>query len=146
MTLAKTDAGVQVLRTRQAALTPRQRAALILFDGQRTVDDVLAATAPGGVTRADIERLVAMGLVAEQAPHLQFPDSGLPGTAERERYLQAYGIATMLTAELGPKWGTLNLAVEAAGTLEELQELAPRIRAAVDPRKFAELEAALQPR
>lgn len=146
MTMAKTDAGMRVLKNRQGGLTPRQRAALILFDGQRTLEDVLAATSPGGVTRADIERLVEMGLVADVPPELRFPDSGLPGTAERERYLQAYGLATELTAELGPKWGSLNLAVEAAATLEELEELAPRIRAAVGPLKFARLEAVLTPR
>ena len=146
MTMAKTDAGVRVLKNRQGGLTPRQRAALILFDGQRSLEDVLAATAPGGVTRADIDRLVQMGLVADQPAELQFPDSGLPGTAERERYLQAYGIATMLLAELGPKWSSLHLAVEAASDLQELEELSPRIRAAVGPRKFAELEAILYPR
>ena len=74
-----------------------------------------------------------------------FSDSG-PGGVERDRYLQAYAIATALTAELGGKWGNLDLAVEAANNLEELQELAPRIRAAVGPLKFARLEAVLQTR
>jgi hypothetical protein len=144
MTLAKTDAGVRVLKNRQGGLTPRQRAALILFDGQRSLEDVLAATSAGGVTRADIERLLQMGLVAEQPPELRFPDSGLPGTAERERYLQAYEFATELTAGLDGKWANLNLAVEAADSLEALQELAPRIRQAVGPTQFARLEALLR--
>jgi len=146
MTLAKTDAGLRMLKDRASGLSPRQRAALILFDGQRSLDDVLAATSPGGVTRADIERLLEMGLVAELPAHLQpFSDSG-PGGLDRERYLQAYAIATALTAELGGKWGNLDLAVEAANNLEELQQLAPRIRAAVGPMKFARLEAALKGR
>ena len=145
MTFAKTDAALQMLRDRHSGLSPRQRAALILFDGQRSLEDVLAATAAGGVTRADIEHLVGLGLLAEPPGGAPFPDSGLGGL-ERERYLQAYGIATQLTAELGGKWGNLNLAVEAAGSLEELETLAPRIRAAVGPLKFARLEAALRPR
>ena len=144
MTLAKTEAGVRMLKDRASGLSPRQRAALILFDGQRSLDDVLAATSPGGVTAADIQRLVEMGLVAEPPAEAQaFSDSG-PGGLERDRYLQAYAIATALTGELGGKWGNLNLAVEAADNLEELEELAPRIRSAVGPLKFARLEAVLK--
>lgn len=146
MNLSKTDAGLRMLKDRQGGLTPRQRAALILFDGQRTLDEVLAATAPGGVTRADVDRLLALGLVAElPAGTPTFSDSG-PGGIDRDRYLQAYALATHLTAGLGPKWGSLNLAVEAAGNLEELEALGPSIRAAVGPLKFAPLEAALRPR
>lgn len=146
MTLAKTDAGLRMLRDRASGLSPRQRAALILFDGQRSLADVLAATAPGGVTRADIDRLVDLGLVAELAEHFpSFSDSG-PGGLDRDRYLQVYAIAIALTTELGGKWGNLNLAVEAANNLEELQALAPRIRAAVGPMKYARLEAALKAR
>ena len=146
MYLSKTDAGLRILKDRQGGLTPRQRAALILFDGQRSLDEVLAATAPGGVTRADVERLLALGLVAElPAGTPTFSDSG-PGGIDRDRYLQAYALATRLTARLGPKWGSLNLAVEAAGNLEELEALGPSIRAAVGPLKFGPLEAALRPR
>ena len=145
MALAKTDAGVRMLRDRQSGLSPRQRAALILFDGQRSLEEVLAATSAGGVTRADIEHLMELGLVQDVPPAQPFSDSG-PGGLDRDRYLQAYAIATALTAELGGKWGNLDLAVEAANNLEELQALAPRIRAAVGPVKFAKLEAALQPR
>jgi len=146
MTLAKTDAGLRVLRDHQGGLLPRQRAALILFDGQRSLDEVLAATAAGGVTREDIERLVELGLVAELAPNSPSFKDSRPGGLDRDRYLQAYAVATALTAELGGKWGNLNLAVEAANDLEELQELAPRIRAAVGPLKAARLEAVLKPR
>lgn len=145
MTWAKTDAGLRCLKDRQSGLSPRQRAALILFDGQRSLEDVLAATAGSGVTRADIEHLVDLGLVADLPPVQPFSDSG-PGGADRDRYLQAYAAATALTAELGGKWGNLNLAVEAANNLEDLQALAARIRAAVGPLKFAKLEALLKPR
>ena len=146
MTLAKTEAGLRMLKDRHSGLLPRQRAALILFDGRRSLDEVLAATAGGGMTLADLERLVQMGLLADVAPEFPgFGDSGLGGL-ERDRYLQAYGLATALTAELGGKWGNLNLAVEAAGSLAELRELAPRIRSAVGPLKFSRLATVLQPR
>lgn len=144
MTLAKTDAGLRMLKDRQGGLSPRQRAALILFDGQRSLDDVLAATAAGGVTRADIERLLELGLLAEQGGATpQFADSIPP---ERERYLHAYRQATELVADLGPRWSSLHLAVEAAGSIEELAALAPRIEAAVGRVRAARLAALLAQR
>jgi len=151
MTMAKTDTGVQVLKDRRSGLSPRQRAALILIDGQRSVQDVLAATCAAGVTQADIDRLLALGLVAEQlvprrpapAPGPEFTDSTSAGW---DRYVRAYGIATELAAQLARKDIELALAVEAAGTLAELDALAPRLREAVGPVKFARLEAALRMR
>jgi hypothetical protein len=168
MIMAKTDAGLKVLRDRRSGLSPRQRAALILIDGQRSVEDLLAATSAGGITRADIDHLVQLGLVAQQAakdgqqPQAQeqaaaaaarqrqvraqeqdFTDSSSIGWG---RYVRAYGIATELSAELSRKDVELSLAIDAAGTVEELEALAPRIRAAVGPAKFARLEAALKAR
>ncbi|HEX7890261.1 MAG TPA: hypothetical protein VF522_12950 [Ramlibacter sp.] len=169
MTLSKTAAGHQVLKDRSSGLSPRQRTALILLDGKRSLDEVLAATAQGGVTLADIHRLVEMGLVAEEggasgpapldsrlpaidsAPAplysepmpLTPPAATTASQAEYERYLRAYKVAIQLTAELGARGGRLHLAVEAAENLEELVALAPRIRAAVLPLKFARFEAAL---
>jgi hypothetical protein len=156
MTMSKTTAGQQVLKDRSAGLSPRQRAALILFDGKRTVQDVLAVTSPTGVTPADIDRLVQMGLVAEQGasarPELG-PDSEPAGlsisvspASANDRYLRAYEVGIQLTAELGPRASHLLLAVEAAGNLDELMALAPRLRAALLPQKFARFEAALNGR
>jgi hypothetical protein len=146
MTISKTAAGQQVLKDRSAGLSPRQRAALILIDGVRTVEEVLAATSPGGITRADIETLLALGLVADE-PGDSYPVPLVFGTAggppDRERYMQAYALATQLTAALGRKGSQLNLAVEAAGSLEELQALAWRIREAVGSERFAPLQQLL---
>jgi hypothetical protein len=151
MTMVKTDAGVRILKDRRGGLSPRQRAALILIDGQRSVEDVLAATSAGGITLADIERLIELGLVTEQfvpqrpagPPEPDFTDSTDAGW---DQYKRAYGIATELAAELGRKDCQLALAIEAAGTLAELDALAPRLRDAVGPVKFARLEAALRMR
>ncbi|MEJ8835971.1 hypothetical protein [Ramlibacter sp. AN1133] len=149
--MTKTDAGVQVLKDRRSGLSQRQRAALILIDGQRSVEDVLAATSAGGITRADIDRLVELGLVREQLmparparpPGGDFTDSSMAGW---DQYVRAYGIATELAAQLERKDIELALAVEAAGTIAELDALAPRLREAVGPVKFARLEAALRMR
>jgi hypothetical protein len=149
MTIAKTDAGHRVLQDRRSGLSPRQRTALILIDGHRTLEEVLAATSAGGITRADIAQLQQQGLVAELAPGAQ-PAASVsvkPAAATattRDRYLRAYRLATEMTAELGRKDSSLALAVEAAGSLEELQALAPQIRAVVPASRFARLQAALR--
>ncbi|RYY80415.1 MAG: hypothetical protein EOO24_43295 [Comamonadaceae bacterium] len=142
MGIAKTEAGQQVLKDRSVPLTACQRAALIMLDGRRTVAQVLAATAAAGVTQDDIDRLLALGLVA-QAPSRPAP---LAGRSRHERYVNAHAIATRLTAALGVQGLRLNLAVEAAGSLEDLQALAPLIRQAVGAERFAALDAALQDR
>lgn len=142
----KTQAGQQVLKDRSVTLTPRQRAVFILIDGKRSLDDVLAATAAAGVTREDVDRLFALGLIEDAAPapiKTAAPAAAASTKSPQERYAAAYPIATQLTAGLGLRGLRLNLAVEAAGSYEDLLGLAPRIREAVGAEKFAPLEAAL---
>ena len=43
---AKTPAGLQVLKDRSVALSPRQRTALILIDGKRRIAEVLQQAPP----------------------------------------------------------------------------------------------------
>ena len=45
MKYAKTEAGQLALKERSPQLTSRQRSAMILIDGKKTLDQVLAATA-----------------------------------------------------------------------------------------------------
>jgi hypothetical protein len=52
------------LKDRSVPLTPRQRSAFILFDGRRTLAEVLGATSGLGVTMPDVDRLVELGLLA----------------------------------------------------------------------------------
>lgn len=162
MTYKKTELGQSALQHRSVALSPRQRAAFIMFDGKRDLEAVMKATASLGVTADDVNQLVSLGLlvksggVVEVAPPSspsvsvqqtsaalsQTPD-GQPTASAQAHYSKAYPIATQLTASLGLRGFRLNLAVEAAGNLDKLKELAPRIREAVGPVKFLELENAL---
>ncbi len=165
----KTELGRQALKTRSAALTQRQRSAFILFDGVRTVDQVLAATAGLGLTPEDVTAMVAHGYlasppeaasaaaadalpaalaVAEHSPQ-NSPVDPVSEAAPRvtlspqERYMRAYPLATQLTASLGLRGFRLNLAVEAASNCEQLLALATRIREAVGPEKCRPLDEAL---
>lgn len=156
MILVKTEKGQQVLKDRSVPLTPRQRAAFILFDGKRTVAEVLQASQGLG---EDVDQLVELGLLGRPAPAASAfaaaADSGAAAgqAAEgggragartaQQRYQDAYRIATQLTASLGLRGFRLNLAVEAARTCEELSALAPKLRAALGPEKTSALERAL---
>jgi hypothetical protein len=153
MIIAKTEIGQRVMKDRSVPLTQRQRSAFILFDGKRSLDQVLAATAAAGVTREDVDRLFELKLVMDASPAATAAEEAEADEAKRykqrssqERYLEAYPIATQLTASLGLRGFRLNLAVEAAGSYEALLELAPKIRNAVGEDKFMPLEKALNDR
>lgn len=157
MIYGKTELGQSALQNRSLALIPRQRSAFIMFDGKRSTDEVLKATAGLGVTAEDVNQLVALGLLAASAvappavavtqgaasPAASQNPDGTPTRNAQEHYSRAYPVATRLTAGLGLRGFRLNLAVEAAGDLEKLKELAPRIQEAVGAEKFRELKRAL---
>ena len=144
MILVKTQAGQQALKDRHGALAPRQRPAFILFDGKRSVEQVLAAMQAMGLTMDDVQAMVGQGLLEEVAPQAQAaqPEAAAPRSAV-ERYQAAYLVATELTASLGLRGFRLNLAVEAATGYDQLVALAPRIREAVGDAKYERLNRAL---
>ena len=65
MILVKTEAGQQVFKDRSVPLSPRQRTGFILFDGKRSVDEVLAAG--NGIAREEIDQMVDLGLLQPAA-------------------------------------------------------------------------------
>lgn len=155
--ISKTDQGQQVIKDRSVALTPRERSALILADGKRNSEQWRADAAAAGVLPESMDRLFELGLIEDSAPQAtaaQVVAAAAVVEADRqhkertpqERYAEAYPIATKLTAALGLRGFRLNLAVEAAGSYEALRDLAPKIREAVGPEKFAPLEDALNDR
>ncbi|QNP49505.1 hypothetical protein [Diaphorobacter aerolatus] len=166
MIYVKTQAGQLALKERHGALTPRQRSAFILFDGKRTMQQVLDATAPMGITPQDVQVMIDQGLLeataatsAAPAPAAVAPGATTTATPTTfsppssfgievirsisERYQDAYRVATELTSGLGLRGLPLTLAVESAGGYNELLALAPKIRAAVGDVKFARLDHAL---
>lgn len=156
MILVKTQTGHQALKDRSVPLSPRQRSAFILFDGKRSVDEVLANGM--GIAREDIDQMVELGLLepadgkaaplaAGGAPETVTPaaPAAAPpsGRSRQQRYKDAYPIATQLTGSLGLMGFRLNLQVEGTTSYEDLLALAPKIRAAVGPEKAAALDKAL---
>jgi len=169
---SKTPTGQLAFQSRSVPLTQRQRSAFIQFDGNRALDEIMRTMAGLGLTLDDINHLVLLGFLAPGVA-ANVPDSKVAAdTAEEQRvaseplpmapifpspvaadglttasaqahYSKAYPIATRLTARLGLRGFRLNLAVEAAGDLEKLRHLAPKIKDAVGLEKFQELENAL---
>lgn len=166
MIYVKTELGKSALHDRSLALTPKQRSSFIMFDGKRTVADVLRLTLALGVNADDLGRLVALGLLVPlegsidtsspvAAPNATpampaegiAPESSVLSAAsqgnDQDHYAKAYPVAVRLTSNLGLRGFRLNLSVESARDLEALKDLAPKIKEAVGVEKFKELENAL---
>lgn len=153
MRYVKTEAGQKALKDR-SLLAPRQRSAFILFDGKRSLKDVLEATAGLGVTSDELVQLVELGLLEPDPQSVRDQADKDIATAvavtqkdgsdaENERYKVAYPLAARLTGALGLRGFRLNLAVEGAADVDALRALLPKIRDAVGGDKCRELERAL---
>ncbi len=145
----------------------RQRAMFILFDGKKTVADILASTGGMGATPDDVESLIQAGFLARAADDVPVAPPVPPSVAsavqvvttdsadppssavvsertEQQRYQDAKPIATQLTAKLGLRGFMLNLSVESAAGYHELLALLPKIQEALGTKACRELERALK--
>jgi hypothetical protein len=89
------------------------------------------------VLPSDIESLLVLGFIEaandkEQAKKTELDEHSqtYPNMTDQERYVEAAHLATALTSKLGLMGFRLNLAVESAGTVDELRKLLPKIEAA----------------
>ena len=151
-------------KERSALLSARQRAAFILFDGIKPVEQVLAVTSGLGISQLDVDHMVTHGFLQKTnlssvaattagvappavaaAPTPVTPvGSPVSSRTPQERYSQAWPIATQLTASLGLRGFRLNLAIEAASGYDDLLALFPKIQAAVGVKQCTALEQALK--
>ncbi|MDE2417917.1 MAG: hypothetical protein KGN32_08935 [Burkholderiales bacterium] len=153
MRFIKTETGQQAFKERSPLFSVRQRSTFILFDGHKTVEQVLTATSGMGVTQADVDAMLSNGFLAlapgESTGTMPMPLSGgaapaKPLRSEQDRYQDAKALATQLTASLGLRGFMLNLSVESAAGLSDLIKLFPKIRDAVGVKAAEELERALK--
>lgn len=155
MRLTKTEIGKKAISDRTITLSPRQRSALIIFNGERSLEDVLKMVAGLGFTQDDVDHMVSVGLLVEadlpartKTDVQAKPTEPLGGFVELDdaqaRYKLAYPLATQLTASMGFRGFRLNLAVEAAGSYSQLVQLFPKIKEAAGAEKSLALENALR--
>ena len=152
----KTDAGRTEIQARALVKERAQRNLLLVIDGIKTEEMLLANLA--GITDADFAALQALGLIAPVAgatgarygaspsgrgagaaptPAAPAPD---PMPLDYGEFTQA--LTQMISKELGLRGFVLTLAVEKAGTIEELQAVAQRTLAQIAERKGGAVAAA----
>ena len=159
MKCIKTETGQLAFKERSPLFSARQRSTFILFDGQKTVEQVLASTAGMGVTQADVDYMLEQGFIgpvpgAVVAAPADVNSSQWTSTegaiaarserSEQDRYKDAKPLATQLTAGLGLRGFRLNMSVESAAGYQELLVLLPKIQEAVGTKACRELERALK--
>jgi hypothetical protein len=157
MRYAKTEEGQAAFKARSPLFLGRQRAAYILIDGSKTLEQILLASASLNVTADDIHYMVEQGFLVVIAAKVE---PGAPGSTEwvsaegtvterserspQERYAEAKLLATPLTASLGLRGLMLNLSVESAAGYDELLVLLPKIQEALGLKACRDLERALK--
>jgi len=149
MKYAKTELGQQALKERSPQLTSRQRSAMILIDGKKTLDQVLAATAGLGVPAPAAAPAAGSAPAVASSPVVVATSAAPPpaapaGPSKSEMFSLAWPVATRLTATLGLRGFRLNVAVERCMDYDELLALLPRITEALGPEKTRELREALR--
>jgi hypothetical protein len=148
----KTDAGRLEMQTRALVKERARRNLLLLIDGAKSDATLLGGLA--GITEADFAALQELGLIepvaeaparphraANAAPGGSVPTAAPAPAAPAEPAAPLdYGqftaaLTQMISAELGLRGFVLTLAVEKAGTIEELRAVADRTIAQIAERK-----------
>jgi hypothetical protein len=156
----KTDAGRAEMQARALVKERIQRTLLLLIDGAKSDEMLLSNLA--GVSAADFEALQSLGLITPVLPSNPRSSSAAAGRATSGAaststssaapldaapldYAQFTAALTgMISSELGLRGFVLTLAVEKAGTIEELQAVAQRTLAQIRERKGEAAAAAAQ--
>lgn len=160
MIWAKTDAGRTEIQARALVKERAQRNLLLVIDGIKTEEMLLANLA--GITGDDFAALQSLGLIAPVAPAASgrsgasvaargaapaASPASAAAVAPAEPAALDYGqftaaLTQMISKELGLRGFVLTLAVEKAGTIEELQAVAQRTLAQIAERKGEAVAAA----
>lgn len=155
MKYIKTELGQQAFKARSPLFSVRQRTAFIMFDGQKTVEQVLASGAALGLTLEDVDHMAAQGfLLAAEEPKAAAPSPAaaaasaepvpVTGLTSAERFVQAKTLCTRISASLGLRGFMLNMLVEEAENLKDLEELLPKLKAAAGVKAVLPLEELLK--
>ena len=144
MIWAKTEAGRTEMQARAVIKDRSHRTLMLLIDGVKSEAMLLANVA--GISTEDFKALQALGLIAPASSSVRVNTSPSSGAREAAAapaapevpldYATFTGALTQLISnELGLRGFTLTLAVEKAGTIEELQAVAQRTIEQIRERK-----------
>jgi len=144
----KTEAGRVEMQSRTLVKERARRNLLLLIDGAKT--DAMLLGGLAGITAADFEALHELGLIEPVAEAPARPHRANPAAAPAAPVAPAEpaapavpldyaqftaALTQMISAELGLRGFVLTLAVEKAGTIEELRAVADRTIAQIAERK-----------
>ena len=132
MIWAKTDAGRIEMQTRALVKERARRNLLLMIDGVKTDEALLTGLA--GIGAEDFQALEALGLItpvagsaraADATPRAASPAAEAPSAPLDYAQFTAT-LTQLISSQLGLRGFVLTLAVEKAGTIEELQAVAQR--------------------
>ena len=142
----KTDAGRAEMQNRALVKERARRNLLLLIDGQKSEEMLLANLA--GITAADFQELRKLDLIAPAAGAVTVGNPSRAASAETTRPTvplpldksldySAFtaALTKLISAQLGLRGFTLTLAVDKASTIEELRDVAQRVIEQVRERK-----------
>ena len=143
----KTDAGRAEMQNRALVKERARRNLLLLIDGQKSEEMLLANLA--GITAADFQELRKLDLIAPAAGAVTVGNPSRGASAEPTRPTvplpldvksldySAFtaALTKLISAQLGLRGFTLTLAVDKASTIEELRDVAQRVIEQVRERK-----------
>lgn len=138
MIYIKTELGRQALKTRSESMPRKYHFPFMMCDGLRDHEDILTAEARTGFSLVDLEQMFLLGFIAPLPAKTVAikPDSvstpavdvrAMPTQQQANVFLDASKMATALSANLGLRGFRLNLAVQTASTLTDLDALLPQL-------------------
>jgi hypothetical protein len=140
MIWSKTDAGRVEMQSRALVKERTQRNLLLLIDGVKTQEMLLGSIA--GVSKADFDALAALGLIApvggaaSSGSKVAAAAPAAAAPAEPTDYANfTQTLTQLISSELGLRGFTLTLAVEKAGTPDELRDVGERVLKQILERK-----------
>ncbi|ARN18811.1 hypothetical protein [Piscinibacter gummiphilus] len=142
MIWSKTDAGRVEMQSRALVKERTQRNLLLLIDGVKSQEMLLGSIA--GVSKADFDALAALGLIAPVGGSASSgskaaapaPAAAAAAPAEPTDYANfTQTLTQLISSELGLRGFTLTLAVEKAGTPDELRDVGERVLKQILERK-----------
>ena len=147
MIWVKTDAGRAEMQNRALVKERARRNLLLLIDGQKSEEMLLANLA--GITAADFQELRKLDLIAPAAGAVTVGNPARATSSESSRPtvpLPLEGksldysaftaaLTKLISTQLGLRGFTLTLAVDKASTIEELRDVAQRVIEQVRERK-----------
>ena len=142
MIYIKTELGRRALKERSEAMPRKYHFPFMMCDSVRDHADILTAEARTGFSFSDIEQMIQLGFIAPLPPKAVAArlDSvttpvvavqTMPTQAQANVFFEASKIATALSANLGLRGFRLNLAVQTASNLADLDALLPQLEKAL---------------